>query len=107
STSTGPAASSSLSRDASPPSADSLQRTLTIAEKELRKQCEREEQKQRDLTLEAEKDKYNYWGRGEGGAPLEEVSENLITDLKAHLRKNDTCKSVARGEKRPASPKID
>ncbi|TRY74296.1 hypothetical protein DNTS_028726 [Danionella cerebrum] len=78
-----------------------------IAEKELRKQCEREEQKQRDLRLEAEKDKYNYWGRGEGGAPLEEVSENLITDLKAHLRKNDTCKSVARGEKRPASPKID
>ncbi|TRY81362.1 hypothetical protein DNTS_029009, partial [Danionella cerebrum] len=75
-----------------------------IAEKEQRKQREREEQKKQDMKLEAEEEKYNYWGRG-GGAPLKDISGNPITDLKAHLRKTDACKSVARGERRPASPK--
>ncbi|TRY65939.1 hypothetical protein DNTS_012343 [Danionella cerebrum] len=76
-----------------------------IAEKEQRKQREREEQRKRDLKLEGEKEKYNYWGRGGGGAPLKDVSGNLITDLKKHLRKPNPCESVARGEARPASPK--
>ncbi|TRZ03018.1 hypothetical protein DNTS_006756 [Danionella cerebrum] len=76
-----------------------------IAEKEQLKQREREEQRRRDLKLEDEQEKYNYWGRGGGGAPLKDISGNLITDLKAHLRKPDACESVARGAKRPASPK--
>ncbi|TRY93123.1 hypothetical protein DNTS_016469 [Danionella cerebrum] len=105
STSTEPTAASP-SRDAPPTSAsDSLQRTHKIAEKEERKQREREEQRKQDLKLEGEKDKYNYWGRGGGGAPLKDISGNLITDLKAHLRKPNPCETVARGEARPASRK--
>ncbi|TRY83690.1 hypothetical protein DNTS_034386 [Danionella cerebrum] len=76
-----------------------------IAEKEERKQREREEQRKRDLKLEGEQEKYTYWGRGGGGAPLKDVSGNLITDLKAHLRKPNACETVARGEARPASRK--
>ncbi|TRY56615.1 hypothetical protein DNTS_023520, partial [Danionella cerebrum] len=57
------------------------------------------------LSFEEDKEKYNYWGRGGGGAPLRDISGNLITDLKAHLRKNAACESVARGERRPVSPK--
>ncbi|TRZ03035.1 hypothetical protein DNTS_027814 [Danionella cerebrum] len=76
-----------------------------IAEKELRKQREREEQRKRDLKLEGEQEKYTYWGRGGGGAPLKDISGNLITDLKAHLRKPNPCETVARGEARPASRK--
>ncbi|TRY71327.1 hypothetical protein DNTS_010208 [Danionella cerebrum] len=76
-----------------------------IAEKEERKQREREEQRKQDLKLEGEQDKYNYWGRGGGGAPLKDISGNLITDLKAHLRKPNPCETVARGEARPASRK--
>ncbi|TRY91804.1 hypothetical protein DNTS_012061 [Danionella cerebrum] len=76
-----------------------------IAEKEERKQREREEQRKRDLKLEGEQEKYTYWGRGGGGAPLKDISGNLITDLKAHLRKPNPCETVARGEARPASRK--
>ncbi|TRY72944.1 hypothetical protein DNTS_013846 [Danionella cerebrum] len=76
-----------------------------IAEKQLRKEREKQEQELYNSKIEAESREYSYWGRGGGGAPLRDNSGNLITDLKAHLRNNEARESGPRAERKPASPK--
>ncbi|TRY59048.1 hypothetical protein DNTS_006177, partial [Danionella cerebrum] len=76
-----------------------------IAEKQLRKEREKQEQELYNSKIEAERREYSYWGRGGGGAPLRDNSGNLITDLKAHLRNYEARESGPRAERKPASPK--